>query len=42
MNLHTDILSNIFCNQKNNDTKKENILKNAPTAENIDIVIDFY
>lgn len=41
MSLLTDILFNIFCSQKSNDTEKGNILKNAPTAESIDITIDF-
>ena len=41
MSLLTDIIFNIFCSQKSNDTEKGNILKNAPTAESIDITIDF-
>ena len=41
MSLLTDILFNLFCNQKNNVSNENEILKNAPTAENIDITIDF-
>ena len=41
MSLLTDIIFNIFCSQKSNDTEKGNSLKNAPTAESIDITIDF-
>lgn len=41
MSLLTDILFNLFCNQKNNVSNENEILKNAPTAESIDITINF-
>lgn len=41
MSLLTDIIFNIFCNQKSNNAEKDNVLKNAPTAESVEIVINF-